>query len=259
MERLAAVDRDASPTPGVARSAASLGLQQGDVVDGAVGRDLEVLAVADRARPRRCSGRRRRPSPGGPPGGRRTARRTTWPRRAPVRPAPRRCACRAEAPGNTSRRASPESGQHVAGSSPDSVYPVTSCETAPLVGAHPVGVGDHQGAGGADRVEQLVGPGASRCSGSTSSPSISPTAARSTRPSPLPDTRARRRRRARPAPGRAPAPARPGRPAEHRRVRQRLLVDHRDVGRLTDRVAVRHRVAEAARRIGGGRGEERAR
>ncbi len=129
----------------------------------------------------------------------------------------------------------------------------------PVVGAQTVGVGDHQGAGGVDRVEQFV----ALQRGAVADHLVAG------------DQSGRRQV------DQAVAAARHqghvvggahdrhrvahrhqfdrGDRGEHRRVRQRLLVDHRHLRPVDDRVAVGHRVAEAARGIGGGRGVQRAR
>ena len=99
------------------------------------------------------------------------------------------------------------------------------------------------------RVGQLVAARATRCSGSASSPSSSPAAAASTRPSPLPATRTDVVAwPGRPAPGRRPAPARPGRPAAPTAASDSDCSSTIGTsGRLTTGVAVR-RPARRARR-----------
>ena len=255
VERLAVVDLDAHRRQ-VSPGQPVTGLQQGDVVDGAVGRDLEVLAARIEHAP--CGvrvavdGHRRAGLRA--VGERLAVRRGHGVQRsvlhrdgarveggagehveagvARVRPQRRRLVARLGVPGDVLRR-------------------------PPLVGAQPVGVGDHQGAGGADRVEQIValerGAVADHLvAGDQSRCGQVDQAVAASRHQGLVVGGAHDRHR---VAHRHQFDR--GDRGEHRRVRQRLLVDHRHLRPVDHRVAVGHRVAEAARRIGGGRGVER--
>ena len=168
----------------------------------------------------------------GPVGERLAVRRRPWP--APDRPGTATVGRRRRRrSANTGRRSSAgRRGADVrrAGSS-SSVKPDDVLRAAPVVGPVAVGVGHDELVGPSTSASPARRPQRGACSGRSSSPSSSPAAAASTSPSPLPATTTTSSLARMTGTGSSTGTSSTGGDrSPTRRVGERLLVDHRDVG-----------------------------